>query len=71
MTLAWAGLAGCGQKGSLYLPDDPASAGRATLVQTLIPGSPRAPASGASAAAPARKRRPPAPPPVPDTIEIE
>ncbi|WP_041675026.1 LPS translocon maturation chaperone LptM [Ramlibacter tataouinensis] len=30
-------LAGCGQKGSLYLPTGPAAANRATLPQTLTP----------------------------------
>lgn len=30
-------LAGCGQKGPLYLPSDPAAAGRATLPETLAP----------------------------------
>jgi len=68
IALASAGLGGCGQKGSLYLPDDPSAAGRATLVQTLIPGTARAPASGASAAAPAQR---PTPPPAPETIQIE
>ncbi|MDR0275211.1 MAG: lipoprotein [Burkholderiaceae bacterium] len=62
LAVALAGLGGCGQKGSLYLPNEPASAGRATLVQTLLPGTARAPASSASAAAPA-----PAPPP-PESI---
>ncbi len=32
-----AGAAGCGQKGSLYLPTDPAAAGRATLPQLVVP----------------------------------
>lgn len=40
-------LSGCGQKGPLYLPTEPAAAQRATLPQTLIPGV------GASAPAPA------------------
>lgn len=39
-------LSACGQKGSLYLPTEPAAAGRATLPQSLIPPLP---ASGASA----------------------
>jgi predicted small lipoprotein YifL len=54
-------LAGCGQKGPLYLPHEPASAGRATLVQTLTPGKASAPASAASAAAPAPTPAPPPP----------
>ena len=52
-------VSGCGQKGGLYLPTDPAARNRATLPQTVspIPGSsnagtatitpPAAPASGA------------------------
>ena len=31
------GLAGCGQKGPLYLPTDPAAANRATLPSLLTP----------------------------------
>jgi len=31
------GLAGCGQRGPLYLPTDPAAANRATLPQVLVP----------------------------------
>lgn len=31
------GLAGCGQKGELYLPTDPAAANRATLPSLLRP----------------------------------
>lgn len=34
-----AGLAGCGQRGELFLPADPAAAGRATLPESLRPGS--------------------------------
>jgi predicted small lipoprotein YifL len=33
-----ASLAACGQRGPLFLPHDPAAAGRATLPQVLIPG---------------------------------
>ncbi|MFN4119686.1 LPS translocon maturation chaperone LptM [Acidovorax sp.] len=53
-----AALAGCGQRGPLYLPTDPAAQQRATLPQTLspsrgAPGSstvqPEAPAAAASA----------------------
>lgn len=32
-------LSGCGQPGVLYLPTEPAAARRATLPETLIPGS--------------------------------
>ncbi|WP_162573277.1 LPS translocon maturation chaperone LptM [Variovorax sp. PBL-H6] len=32
-------LAGCGQKGALYLPTEPAATNRATLPGLLIPGS--------------------------------
>lgn len=72
LALSVAGLSGCGQKGKLYLPTDPASAGRATLPQTLMPGKARAPASAASTAAPARATQPVPPPPgVPDTIDLE
>jgi predicted small lipoprotein YifL len=42
-------LAGCGQKGSLFLPSGDAAAGRATLPQTLRP-TPVEPANPASAA---------------------
>jgi len=38
LTLIGVALAGCGQKGSLYLPTDPAAKGRATLPQALLPG---------------------------------
>jgi predicted small lipoprotein YifL len=34
-------LSGCGQKGALYLPTDPAAKDRATLPGLLIPESPR------------------------------
>lgn len=53
------GLAGCGQKGPLYLPKEPAAAHRATLPQVLTPSTrkgeeeaakPPAPASSAPAA---------------------
>jgi predicted small lipoprotein YifL len=30
-------MVGCGQKGALYLPSDPAAANRATLDQVLVP----------------------------------
>ncbi|MCE1191479.1 MAG: lipoprotein [Acidovorax sp.] len=50
-----AAFAGCGQRGPLYLPSAPQAAQRATLPQTLTPGSsasptPQPPASAASAA---------------------
>ncbi|HZY18910.1 MAG TPA: lipoprotein [Ramlibacter sp.] len=39
-------LAGCGQRGPLYLPTDPAAANRATLPQVLVPiGTPTNPTS--------------------------
>jgi predicted small lipoprotein YifL len=42
-------LAGCGQRGPLYLPTDPAAAGRATLPQVLLPiGSPSIPTPATS-----------------------
>jgi predicted small lipoprotein YifL len=44
LAAALAALAGCGQKGPLYLPTDAAAAGRATLPQILLPsGSPSVP----------------------------
>jgi predicted small lipoprotein YifL len=33
------GLVACGQPGALYLPTEPASVNRATLPQTLLPGT--------------------------------
>lgn len=42
LALAAAGvaiLAACGQKGPLFLPTEPAAAGRATLPQTLAPST--------------------------------
>ncbi|WP_295855799.1 lipoprotein [uncultured Xylophilus sp.] len=49
-------LAGCGQKGPLFLPTGQAAVGRATLPQTLrprLPGSaPATPAAAAGATAP-------------------
>lgn len=57
------GLVACGQRGALYLPTDPAAAGRATLPQLMTPDSLRssssrsgeaaAPAPAAAASAPA------------------
>jgi predicted small lipoprotein YifL len=43
-------LWGCGQKGALYLPAEPAAQNRATLPQAINPLAPSAPASAASAA---------------------
>lgn len=44
-------LAACGQKGPLFLPNEPAAAGRATLTETLAPSTavsgPQSPASAA------------------------
>lgn len=46
---ALACAAGCGQKGSLYLPTDVAAAGRATLPQIALPiGSPSIPTPATS-----------------------
>ncbi|MEJ8854403.1 lipoprotein [Variovorax robiniae] len=39
------GISGCGQRGSLYLPTEPAAANRATLPELVIPGSRKAPAA--------------------------
>ena len=39
------GLAGCGQRGPLYLPTDPAAAHRATLPQVLLPSPSRSESS--------------------------
>lgn len=51
-----AGLGACGQQGALYIPTDPAAANRATLPQTLRPGTratPPGPTASASASSPA------------------
>jgi predicted small lipoprotein YifL len=53
------GLAGCGQKGPLYLPTDPAAANRATLPSLLTP-SVRRRAEDAPAPAPAAASSTPA-----------
>lgn len=66
-----AGLVACGQRGPLYLPTDPAAAGRATLPQLITPDSLRpspspsssseaAPAPAAAASAPASAASAPA-----------
>jgi predicted small lipoprotein YifL len=41
-------LAACGQKGPLFLPTGEAAAGRATLTETLRPGTAVEPANPAS-----------------------
>jgi predicted small lipoprotein YifL len=46
-------LTGCGQKGALFIPTEPAAAQRATLPQTLRPGMPKPAAPVAIPAAPA------------------
>ncbi|WP_092940565.1 LPS translocon maturation chaperone LptM [Paracidovorax wautersii] len=55
-----AAIAGCGQRGPLYLPTEPAAAQRATLPQTVLPflkqdnsstPTPAAPSAPASAPA--------------------
>ena len=57
-------LAGCGQKGPLYIPQTPAAAQRATLPQTVWGGGTTAPSVAASA--------PITPPPVlPDVPDIQ
>jgi predicted small lipoprotein YifL len=48
LTAATLMLCACGQKGSLYLPTEPAAAGRATLPQSLIPALPKPAASAPS-----------------------
>jgi len=49
-----AGLAACGQKGPLQIPDTPAAAQRATLPQTVLGGAQPTPA-----AKPSTPRNPP------------
>ena len=44
-------ISGCGQKGALFLPTEPAAAHRATLVQTLRLSTTMAPASAPAVAA--------------------
>jgi len=43
---------GCGQRGPLYLPTEPAAAQRATLPETLNPAASRAPAPATPSTAP-------------------
>jgi predicted small lipoprotein YifL len=45
-------LVGCGQKGPLYLPTDPAAKGRATLPGLLVPDSSRSGSTGSPAPGP-------------------
>jgi predicted small lipoprotein YifL len=54
VTATLAVLAGCGQKGDLFLPTDAAAVDRATLPQTLRPGggTPTAPAPAGTTAVP-------------------
>lgn len=55
LAVGTAGLvAACGQRGALYLPTDPAAAGRATLPELMTPDSLRSSSSSSSSqAAPA------------------
>ncbi|WP_240939169.1 lipoprotein [Diaphorobacter sp. HDW4A] len=46
-------LLGCGQRGPLFLPTEPAAANRATLPQTLDPTRRSTPTAPAAAVAPA------------------
>jgi predicted small lipoprotein YifL len=54
------GLSGCGQRGPLYLPTDPAAANRATLPDLLVPGVLQAPITDPAPATPAAPTTPPA-----------
>jgi predicted small lipoprotein YifL len=49
---AFALLAGCGQKGPLFLPTGEAAAGRVSLPQTLAPSTAVVPATAASGVPP-------------------
>jgi predicted small lipoprotein YifL len=49
LVMAFMALSACGQRGSLYLPTEPAARNRATLPQVLLP-LPRSAAPDASAA---------------------
>ncbi|AVP58715.1 LPS translocon maturation chaperone LptM [Pulveribacter suum] len=53
LAAAVASVAGCGQRGPLYLPTDPAAAQRASLPDTLRPAPAAAAAPTAPASAPA------------------
>ena len=52
-----AGISGCGQQGALYLPTEPAAARRATLPETLRPGTPNAAPAASPASAPVPSAR--------------
>jgi predicted small lipoprotein YifL len=54
------GLVACGQRGPLFLPTDPAAAGRATLPQLITPDSLRPSSSSEAAPAPAAAASAPA-----------
>ena len=58
-------VAGCGQKGALYIPQTPVAAQRATLPQTVFGGSKGAAAPAAAASAPVTVP-PPVLPDIPD-----
>jgi predicted small lipoprotein YifL len=49
-----AALAGCGQRGPLFLPTTEAAAGRATLPQTIMPATPSSAPSATGTASPLR-----------------
>ena len=51
-------ISGCGQRGPLYLPTDPAAATRATLPQTLnpVPSSAKAPDAASLLSSPSTAR---------------
>jgi predicted small lipoprotein YifL len=46
-------LAGCGQKGPLYLPTGEAAVGRATLPEAVLPSRPASAPTGSDSASPA------------------
>jgi predicted small lipoprotein YifL len=54
LSIVGVALAGCGQKGPLYLPTDPAARNRATLPDLLIPDSSRNEPANSPAQAPAK-----------------
>ncbi len=62
LALVGVGLSACGQKGSLYLPTDPAAKDRATLPQVLVPGRNAAENPAASAQPPTAESNTPAKP---------
>lgn len=57
-------LAGCGQKGPLFLPAGADAVGRASLPQTLIPGPTRGPVTSTAPASTASPAASPAAPSV-------